>query len=274
MVFPLVDSLSEINGRRNLAVDARIIKEATVTDREMRELITKRNVLRRRVDRWREIQNIYMPSIAKYLVQTVSSDYEDQFFECPEAIPLYLPSTLPADLISTIPPKFVEIEKCLRVSQADDSLNDLRRFLRITMGLWDYKRTHIGSSQRNGTRMYASIGTYREKVNRCASRYRAARDALSVLDPGGTWTTRLQELKSADIRPPVRDMEKIPKPKGARRAQNTTRNDPDASEGRRSLSWIWLAAQPKCAESGGDNAENGQSEINESKSMLLILLQT
>jgi hypothetical protein len=249
-----------------LAVDARIIKEETATDHEMRELITKRNVLRRRIDKWREIQSVYMPSITTHLAQSVCPDDDDQFFECPEAIPLCLPSTLPPDIISTIPPKIVEIEKCLRVSQADDSLNDIRKFLRITMGLWDYKRAHVGPSQRNGTRMYASISTYREKVNRCASRYRAARDALSVLDPGGTWATRLQELKSTDIRPPIRDMEKIPKPKGVRRAHNTTRKDPEASEGRRALSWIWLAAQPQGAESGGDDVESGQSEIDESKS--------
>lgn len=244
-------------------MDARVIKEATVTDHRVTQLITKRNVLRRRIDKWREIQDVYMPSIIKHRAQSVSPDDDDQFFEHPELIPLYLPSTLSSDLISTVPSKFVEIEKCLRISQADDSLNDLRRFLRITMGLWDYKRTHIGSSQRSGTRVYTTIGTYREKVNRCASRYRAARDALSVLDPGGTWTTRLQELKSTDIRPPIRDMEKIPKPKGARRTGDTTRKDPDASEGRRALSWIWLVAQPK---DGGENVDVEQSEIDESKS--------
>jgi len=240
-------------------VDARIIKETTATDHGMCELIKKRNVLRRRIDKWRETQVVYMPSLAKHLTQPDSPDDDDELFECPEAIPLWLPSTLPPDVISTIPSKFVEIEKCLRVSQADDSLNDLRRFLRITMGLWDYKRTQIGSSQRNGTRMYTTIGTYREKVNRCASRYRAARNALSVLDPGGTWTTRLQELKSTDIQPPIRDMEKIPKPKGARGTHGTTRRDPETSEGRRTLSWIWLAAQP-------EGARSGQSEIDGSKS--------
>ena len=200
-----------------------------------------------------------MLSITKHVAQSVSPDDEDQFFERPEAVPLCLPSTLPTDLISTIPFKFVEIEICLRVLQADDSLNDLRRFLQITMGLWDYKRTHIGSSQRHGTRMYTSIGTYREKVKRCASRYRAARDALSVLDPGGTWTTCLQELKSTDIQPPIRDVEKIPKLKGARRAHSTTRWDPETSEGWRALSWIWLAAQP-------EGIESEQSEIDESES--------
>lgn len=243
-------------------MDTLIIKKATVTDHEMSQLITKCNVLRRQIDKWREIQNVYMPSIVKHFAQSVSPDDEDRFFEHPELIPLYLPSTLSSDLIPTIPSKFFEIKKCLRVSQADDSLNDLRRFLRITMGLWDYKHAHIGSSQRSSTRVYTTIGTYMEKVNRCASRYRAARDALSVLDPGGAWTARLQELKSTDIRPPIRDMEKIPKPKGARRGV-TTREDPEASEGRRALSWIWLAAQPK---GGGENVDAGRLEIDESKS--------
>ncbi len=138
--FPFTDALSDIYDRWNLAVDARIIKEGTATDHELRELITKHNVLQRRIDKWREIQSVYMPSIIMHLAQSVSPNDDDQFFECSEAIPLGLPSTLPADLISTIPPKIVKIEKCLHVSQADDSLNDLRKFLQITMGLWDYKR--------------------------------------------------------------------------------------------------------------------------------------
>ncbi len=77
---------------------------------------------------------------------------------------------------------------------------------------------------------------------------------------------RLQELKSTDIHPPIRDMEKIPKPKGICRAHNATRRDPEASEGRCALSWIWLAAQPQGVESGGDDVEDGQLEIEESKS--------
>jgi hypothetical protein len=127
--FLFINALSEIYDRWNLAVDAHIIKEATVTDCEMSQLISKSNVLQRWIDKWREIQTVYMPSVTKHLAQSVSPNDKDQFFERPEAIPLCLPSTLPADLISTIPSKFLRIEKCLRISQADDSLNNLRRFL-------------------------------------------------------------------------------------------------------------------------------------------------
>jgi hypothetical protein len=266
-VFFLFDALFEIHYRQNLTVDSQIIKKATATDHELSQLITKCNTLRRWIDKWREIQDIYMPSVTKYLAQSISPDDEDQFFEYPETIPLYLPSALLADVISTIPSKFIEIEKHLRISQADDSLSDLRRFLRITMGLWDYKHSHVGPSQRYGTHVYSTISSYREKVNQCSNRYRAARHALSVLDPGGTWVTRLHELRTTDIRPPVCDMDQVPRPKSKRRhaTSGTTQKNPEASEGRQSLSWIWLA-QPEITESEeGENEEVAQAEIDESK---------
>jgi hypothetical protein len=113
--------------------------------------------------------------------------------------------------------------------------------------------------------MYATINTFREKVNRCADRYRAARRALSVLDPGGTWAIRLQELKPTDVQPPIRDMDKIPKRKGASNV-SATRTDREATEGRRTLSWIWLTARPTSTKDGGENVAVTQAEIDRSKS--------
>ena len=241
-------------------MDARILKEANATDHQKGQLITKRNALRRRIDKWREAQDVYMPSVAEYRTQSISPDDASISFAYPEAIPLHLPSALPVDITSTLPSNIVDIETRLRMSQANDSLNDLRKFLLVTMGLWDYKRANIGPSQRSSTRMYATIGTFREKVNRCADRYRAARRALSILDPGGTWVVDLQELNPSDIRPPIRNVDGIPKRK---RARNDS-NDQEASEGRRTLSWIWLAARPTDTESGGGGKV--QAEIDESKS--------
>lgn len=245
-------------------MDARIITEAKATDQQMTQLITKRNVLRHRVDKWRDVQDVYMPSIAKYRAESVSTD-DARSPSYPETTPLHLPSSLPADIISTVPSNFIDIETRLRISQADDSLDDLKRFLRVTMGLWDYKRANVGPSQRSSTRMYATINTFREKVNRCADRYRAARRALSVLDPGGTWAIRLQELKPTDVQPPIRDMDKIPKRKGASNV-SATRTDREATEGRRTLSWIWLTARPTSTKDGGENVAVTQAEIDRSKS--------
>jgi hypothetical protein len=243
-------------------VDARIIEEAKASDHQMIQLTTKRNALRRRIDKWREIQDVYMPSVAKYRAEFVSPEGASKHLAYPETTPLHIPSALPTDVFSTVSSNLIDTETRLRISQADDSLDDLKKFLRVTMGLWDYKHANIGPSQRSSTRMYATISTFREKVNRCADRYRAARRALSILDPGGTWAVRLQELKPTDVRPPMRDMEKVPK--GRKRARMTDR---EAGEGRRALSWIWLVAREIGTESHrAESIEVTQTDINNSRS--------
>lgn len=240
-------------------MDACIVK-ANPTDLQMCQLLTKRHTLRRRIDKWRDIQDVYMPSVAEHRAESISPD--DANGSYPETVPLHLPSSLPADVIRTIPSNFIDIETRLRISQADDSLDDLKKFLRVTMGLWDYKRRNIGPSQRSSTRMFTTIDAFKEKVNRCADRYRAARRALSILDPGGSWAIRLRELNPEDIKPPTRDMERVPKANRARGVSSTARSDQDHSEGRRTLTWIWSAARPTNTESHGENV---QAEIDESR---------
>lgn len=110
----------------------------------------------------------------------------------------------------------------MRIAQADDSLTDLRRMLRITMGLWDYKITNVGPSQVSSTRTRTMIDGYRTKVTRCVERYRAARNSLLQLDPNGEWILRLKELKADDVRPPER------------------REEDKKKEGKREVSWIWM----------------------------------
>ena len=117
--------------------------------------------------------------------------------------------------------------------QADDSLDDLKKFLQVTMGLWDYKCANIRPSQQSSTHMHATINTFQEKVNRCAERYHAARHVLFVLDPDGSWAVRLQDFKPTDVQPPIHDMDKVPKQKVV-----CTRTDKGAGEGQRVLSWI------------------------------------
>lgn len=43
-------------------------------------------------------------------------------------------------------------EARLRIGQANDALVELRRLLRMTMGMWDFKFTDVGFSQRGNTR--------------------------------------------------------------------------------------------------------------------------
>ncbi|KAN0120530.1 hypothetical protein V8E52_004357 [Russula decolorans] len=141
----------------------------------------------------------------------------------PETMPLTLPSALPASLQNSGPFKLAQIELRFHLAHAEDSLSELRHLLRITMDLRDYKVKQIGPSQRAGTRACNLINRFKDKLSRCAERYRAARNALLALDPTGEWGKRLQELKNEHIRAPGRG--------------------DGESEGFRQVSWIWMVAR-------------------------------
>jgi len=142
----------------------------------------------------------------------------------------------------TLAAGLVDKEKRMREAQAHDSLAELRKMLRVTMGLSHYKQTQLGPSQRANTRARSMIARYREKVDRCADRYRAARVALLTIEPHGNWS-HLQELHDKDIRLPCQ-------------------NDDDKSEGQRELSWIWMAQRV----GSEDVTAAGDDEINDSES--------
>lgn len=192
------------------------------TPNECAELEERRNVLRRRLKSWMESRNLYIPLIAEDFATTSSTESSHAMSadHPPEAMSLGLPSTLAESLLQNSGTfNLVEIELRFRLAQADESLSELRRLLRVTMGLTDYKSKQIGPSQRAGTRARNLINRFRDKVSRCAERYKAARNALLALDPQGKWKIRLLQLKDEDIRTPGRGE--------------------DESEGFREVPWIW-----------------------------------
>jgi hypothetical protein len=208
------------------------------------DLQDKRNALRARIEKWQQVQQVYMPGMAELRLDsnTGSTDY----ISYPERTPLHLPSSLPLRSRLAIAGGLVDKERRMRTAQADDALADLKRMLRITMGLWHYKHKQIGPSQRTSTRARTMINRYREKINRCADRYRTARSALLQLDPNGDWSIRLQELKHEDIKPPRRD-------------------EDDKSEGDREVSWIWMVQR---GESDAPEGEASAGEVDDCKYFL------
>jgi hypothetical protein len=135
-----------------------------------------------------------------------------------------LPSTLPPSLQQSCPFNLAQIELRFRLAQAEDSLTELRRLLRLKMGLRDYKAKQIGPSQRAATRAHNLIDRFEDKVSRCKKRYRVARLALLALDSTGEWQTRILELEDKDIRAPGRG--------------------DGESEGRHEVPWIWTTTRP------------------------------
>jgi hypothetical protein len=197
----------------------RRIGQDDTTLHQAAELQEKRNALHCRIQKWREVQELYMPGVVGLLAM---NDTEDPIQ--PETTPLYLPSAMPPHVI--VSAGLTEIETKLRLAQADDALGELRRLLRILRGLLDYKYTQLGPSQRAGTRARSMVSRFKEKIDRCAEQYQAAWNALTKLNPEGTWSQRYQRLTSAHIKTLGRGVD-------------------DESEGRREVSWIWMM-RPEC----------------------------
>src|ERR1700678_270958 len=93
------------------------------------------------------------------------------------------------------------------------------------------------------TRMITLYKRFDKKTCRAAEKYRTAWSALCVLDPDGSWSVRLKELKREHISGPGKEPD-------------------DSSNSRYQPSWIWLVP---CA-SGLRNVETtiGEDEFNKS----------
>jgi hypothetical protein len=201
--------------------------------------------LRHRIERWQEVQKLYMPAaIQQGPLPTNSYDH-------PESIPLQLPSSLSMSSQLMLPGDLVEKEKHMRIAQAYDSLSELRRLLRISMGLSHYKYTQVGYGQRANTRARSLMQRYQAKIVRCADRYRDARSALLRL--GSDALLQFQVLEDCDIRRPGCDQDDDGRDKG---------------EGVRELSWIWLVQK----DSSENSTEVNENEVNDSEFLVYFAI--
>jgi hypothetical protein len=222
-----------------------------LTRTQLKDLHEKRITLHRRIQGWREAQLVYMPCVASLLASSAINGFDINSpipplpSERVENMSLWLPSSLPtsmpAQLRTTgLSPGLLDKETKLRLAQADDALAEIRRQRRVVTGLVIFKKLNVsGSGQKKNTRMHSLFKRFSNKTERVAERYRAARKALEVLDPGGTWQTRLQVLRPEDIRGPGRE--------------DITKHDrrPEMCEKRREQSWIWLVPRVETAEDIG-----------------------
>jgi hypothetical protein len=217
---------------------------------EHAKLEERRNVLRRRLNAWTKARNLYIPIISD--VHATTSPTE--FAHVPVTSPIHLPEAIPLRLPSALMPSFLQtsslfklnqVELRFRLAQAEDSLSELHRLLRITMSLGHYKSKHIGYSQLLKTRADKLKGRFYDKVSRCAERYKAACSALLALDPMGEWQGHLLQLKDEDIHPP-----------GRRDGE---------SEGSREVPWIWrtMPITPRPVEEQASSVEQSETWSNE-----------
>jgi hypothetical protein len=201
------------------------------SSKQLADLQEKRNGLLRLIQNWRAVQLVYIPHVASLLAQSSSAPDSDTTTisstpeNLAENIPLLLPSALPHHIRNL--PELAEVcklEQRLREPQADDALASIQRQRRVIQGLWQFKRLNAsGIGNRPNTKMLTLYKRFDSKTKRAAEEYRSAWRALRVLDPNGSWSIRLKELKDSDISGPGKDPE-----------DKTTTNS------RYNPSWIWL----------------------------------
>ena len=142
-----------------------------------------------------------MPGLNRYLAE-LSPSPEEVSMSTPESIPLYLPSSLPADKCSLVCIAGVqEIEDRLRFAQASEALNKLRCQLMKRTYASQYKVQNV-SSQRHYTRFRTLQDHTELKIKAACRQYTTAQSALLVLQgpASGIWEHTLQELHRSDVR--------------------------------------------------------------------------
>jgi len=182
--------------------------------------------------------------------------------EYPEAydIPLMLPSSLSAQTLCDR--RLLQIKFELRFAQCNEALNDLRNELCArAYVLIDKSRFQRG--QKANTRSESIIDTIKTKVDQAAEEYRGARAALSALATRLNkvgWDRDFLPLQDGDIRPLV--IEDITQKEMRRRSRAKQNSNAAQSEGRRTVSWIWLknASNPYVHE----DSESEKARLHES----------
>lgn len=220
MSLVLVSSPVSSHGYLLRRVLAAKIKAGVNTAHRHAEVLELRKTISRNIAEFRKSQRVYMPGVSSILDETLDD-------EAPSDSPkLWLPSEVSAeDRDSWCLPDIPYLEFRFRYAQANDSLAQLRRLRRLLQGLQDQNAKHPSSSQQNVTRSQGLFDGYAARIQRSASRYSHARNAMLALDPDEKfapgWTKRFQKLNESDIRGPGREKD-------------------DKSEGQFVLTWIWL----------------------------------
>ncbi|KAF8221054.1 hypothetical protein L208DRAFT_1330325 [Tricholoma matsutake] len=207
--------------------------------KQLADLEEKRCTLMMHINLWREVQLAYLPSTGSLvmvvytnLLSEVQSSKESL---TAEAIPLFLPSSLlPNQQPSLAFAKCLLCEVCLRIAQAEDALADIRHYLHLISGFWQFKKVNIsGTGNRPNTRMCTLFNRFNHCIKLSMLRYSAAHTCLLAADPMGEWNSRLKELKKSDVRGP-----------GRMDFSMEMSDALDTSKGHFEISWIWLVPRP------------------------------
>jgi hypothetical protein len=235
----------EVKGKRKQT----LLQTTSITER--------RTTLLKRIQRFREIQKIYMPSFDPknnaHLERLASSDTSTSVHV--EECKLYLPSDLSeADRRKYCPGDLAKQEDRLRFAEASDSLESLRHQLRTRSFTNRFKIANV-TGQIHNTRARETQNRIDDKVRASELQYRRARNALLKLRGHGAWEDTLRVLEPSDVRAlneremteqEKEDIRRVRERAGVQTGADELGTERVAAtvaavgEGQRRPSWIWF----------------------------------
>jgi hypothetical protein len=163
-------------------------------------VVEHRTVLLRRIQRFWEIQQVYMPGFDpknRTHVERVASNPSHSVHV--EDSKLYMPSDLSvADRHKYCPGGLAGMEDRLRSAEVSDSLKNVRHHLRTRSFVNRFKIANV-TGQIHSTQAWESQHRIDDKVCVAVLQYRRARHALLMLWGPGPWEDDLKPLEQSDV---------------------------------------------------------------------------
>lgn len=193
-------------------------------DRQKTKLQLRSNALSRKITAWSHFQQLYIPTSVILRREDVHSDLKRNTPIPTHAYPLWLPSSIKSKVPFDL--RLAEIEYKLRIAQAYESLESLRRNLQMRAYLRNFKN-RFSRGQGANMRARNALETINGRLTANAEDYRAAYEAivsLAALLCKVGWEQEFRPLADSDIR-------------------EISEGDGAQSEGKRLISWVWTTTQ-------------------------------
>ncbi|KAJ7903966.1 hypothetical protein B0H13DRAFT_1620975 [Mycena leptocephala] len=227
----------------------RIISEiagtALVTADREGKLVDWRRALLVKIDKFRELQKIYMPGASLAIVACEAEREADDAPPKPERIKLWMPSQMHADASDPLRgcvKGLLGMEAKLRAAQCGNALVKLRARLHVKRHYITFRNEHV-AGQIQSTKARTLIGQIGERVDACVQKYRHARLSLIALSDEST-ANQFRELRPEDVRldGDAGESDAAARKKLAMMGKGRSRVPRDApGSSKRVMSWIWTA---------------------------------
>ncbi|KAK6977280.1 hypothetical protein R3P38DRAFT_3237413 [Favolaschia claudopus] len=175
------------DSQRVLAVDIKATTDRSPS--QELDLVQRKASLLRRVNRFRNMQRVFMPELARFL-PAAQHDILDDRTRAVETVKLFMPSELGND---------IREKGEMREAELADTLEDLRHQLRLRSGTNRFCHRNI-CGQKGLTRGQGVLRQTEIRIHKAKLRYRYARNALLRIRGHGTWEKMYRSLADEDVR--------------------------------------------------------------------------